>query len=93
VYLVEMLGTTVFAMTGVIAVSLRDVLAGRPTLLMSREIYATPIVIGCTVFVLLRELVPDFAHAAAVGTSVIFGVRSLAIWHRLEMPAWLVKRD
>jgi uncharacterized membrane protein YeiH len=27
---------------------LRDVLAGRPTLLMSREIYATPILFGCT---------------------------------------------
>jgi uncharacterized membrane protein YeiH len=80
-------------LTGIGGGLIRDVLAGRPTLLMSREIYATPIVIGCTVFVLLREFVPDFRHAGGVGASVIFGVRALAIWHRLEMPVWLVKRD
>jgi uncharacterized membrane protein YeiH len=79
--------------TGIGGGLLRDVLAGRQTLLMSREIYATPILIGCSVFVLLRELVPDFRHAALVGTSVIFGVRAIAIWRRLEMPPWLVKRD
>ena len=41
----------------------------------------------------LREFLPDFRHAAAVGTSVIFVVRSLAIWRGLELPAWLVKRE
>ena len=80
-------------LTGIGGGLLRDVLAGRQTLLMSREIYATPIVIGCTVFVTLRELVPEFRHAGPVGASIIFGVRALAIWYRLELPAWLVKRE
>ncbi|MEO7275456.1 MAG: TRIC cation channel family protein, partial [Vicinamibacterales bacterium] len=38
-------------LTGIGGGLLRDVLAGRPTLLISREIYATPILLGCTAFV------------------------------------------
>lgn len=80
-------------LTGIGGGLLRDVLAGRPTLLMSRDLYATPILIGCALFVALRELAPDFRQAAAVGTTVIFVVRALAIAFHLEMPAPLVKRD
>lgn len=78
-------------LTGIGGGLLRDVLAGRPTLLMSRDIYATPILIGCTVFVLLREFVPAFPHAGLVGSAVIFTLRALAIWFHLQMPGWLVK--
>jgi uncharacterized membrane protein YeiH len=80
-------------MTGIGGGLLRDVLAGRPTLLVSRDIYATPILIGCSVFVALRELMPDFRQAAAVGTTLIIAVRALAIWFHLEMPGWLVRRE
>ena len=80
-------------LTGIGGGLLRDVLAGRQTLLMSREIYATPIVVGCSVFVALRELAPGFEHAAKVGGSIIFIGRALAIFSHLEMPAWLVKQD
>jgi uncharacterized membrane protein YeiH len=80
-------------LTGIGGGLLRDVLAGRPTLLMSREIYATPILLGCTVFVMLRELAPAFAYAAWLGATVIFGVRAPAIWFQLQMPSWLVVRD
>lgn len=80
-------------LTGIGGGLLRDVLAGRPTLLMSREIYATPILIGCTVFVMLRELMPGFRYAAVLGGTAIFAVRALAIWFHLEMPAWLVQRQ
>ena len=78
-------------LTGIGGGLLRDVLAGRQTLLVSRDIYATPILIGCTVFVVLREFDPTFPHAGAVGGAVIFTIRALAIWLHLEMPAWLVK--
>jgi uncharacterized membrane protein YeiH len=78
-------------LTGIGGGILRDVLAGRQTLLVSRDIYATPILIGCTVFVMLRELVPGFPHAALVGAVMIFTLRALAIWFHLQMPAWLVK--
>lgn len=80
-------------LTGIGGGLLRDVLAGRPTLLMSREIYATPILAGCTIFVMLRELAPAFPHAALLSATVIFVVRALAISLHLQMPAWLVVRD
>ena len=44
-------------------------LAGRPTLLMSREIYATPILIGCALFVALRPMTP---YASAIGFAAVF---------------------
>ena len=78
-------------LTGIGGGLLRDVLAGRQTLLMSRDIYATPILIGCTMFVLLRELAPGFPYAGITSASVIFTLRALAIWFHLQMPAWLVK--
>lgn len=80
-------------LTGIGGGLIRDVLAGRQTLLMSREIYATPILLGCIVFVLLRTSAPDFEQAAAVAFTIIFGVRALAIYRHLEMPMWLTNRD
>ena len=79
-------------LTGIGGGLIRDVLAGRPTLLMSREIYATPILLGCIAFVLLQAAAPSFPYAAAIGFAIIFGVRALAIHRHLEMPAWLTHR-
>jgi uncharacterized membrane protein YeiH len=76
-------------LTGIGGGLLRDVLAGRPTLLMSREIYATPILLGCAVFVVLHGV----PRADAIGFAVIFGLRALAIRRHLEMPAWLTHRE
>ena len=67
----------------------RDVLAGRPTLLMSREIYATPVLLGCILYVLVQGLIPNFAELLAL--IVIFGVRAMAIHWHLEMPQWLTR--
>ena len=78
-------------LTGIGGGLLRDVLAGRPTLLMSREIYATPILLGCTLFVALREFAPTFGYAGLVGGVVILAVRATAIWYHLEMPGSLVR--
>jgi uncharacterized membrane protein YeiH len=79
--------------TGIGGGLLRDVLAGRPTLLMSRDIYATPILIGCTLFVLLHQVPSLVPQAAAIGTLFIFVLRAVAIRFHLEMPAALVQRD
>jgi uncharacterized membrane protein YeiH len=80
-------------LTGIGGGLARDVLAGRPTLLMSREIYATPILLGCTAYVLLRGFLPGYAYASIVAFVVIFGFRALAIHFHLEMPAWLTQRE
>ena len=80
-------------LTGIGGGLIRDVLAGRPTLLVSREIYATPILIGCTLFVLLRRYVPEFSNAWLVGVVVIFTLRALAIHFHLHMPGWLTDKE
>ena len=79
-------------LTGIGGGLVRDVLAGRPTLLMSREIYATPILLGCTIFVLLRGITETFGYAGFVGAAVIFAVRAAAIYWHLQMPSWLTHR-
>jgi uncharacterized membrane protein YeiH len=83
---------TMGVLTGIGGGLIRDVLAGRPTLLMSREIYATPILLGCIVFVIL-QIGAVFPYAAGVGFTIIFGLRALAIHRHLEMPAWLTHRE
>jgi uncharacterized membrane protein YeiH len=83
---------TMGVLTGIGGGLLRDVLAGRPTLLMSREIYATPILLGCTVFSSVRHLGLDFRPAALIGIAVIVGIRALAIHRHLEMPGWLTQQ-
>ncbi|HET7219343.1 MAG TPA: trimeric intracellular cation channel family protein [Vicinamibacterales bacterium] len=70
----------------------RDVLAGRPTLLMSREIYATPVLIGCTLYVVLRTTGLESQLLTVLTCAVIFSIRAAAIrWH-IEMPAWLTSQ-
>ena len=71
----------------------RDVLAGRTTLLMSRDIYATPILLGCTLYVLLRPLTPDGVWSRVLALTCIAGVRAIAIHWHLTMPGWLTSRD
>ena len=80
-------------LTGIGGGLIRDVLAGRQTLLMGRDIYATPILFGCAAFVALRAGVPTFAYADAVGIALIFAGRALAIHQHLQMPLWLTAQD
>ena len=69
---------------------IRDLLAGRQTLLMTRELYATPVLFGCTVYVILLELFPDYRFISSVISCLcIFGVRAAAIHWQLTVPLWL----
>lgn len=38
-------------------------------------------------------MVPSVPYAAVAGFLFIFGLRALAIYRHLEMPAWLTHRD
>jgi uncharacterized membrane protein YeiH len=83
---------TMGVLTGIGGGLIRDVLAGRPTLLMSREVYATPILLGCVVFVLLRTTT-GFQYASPVAVAMVFGIRAFAIHRQLEIPEWLTHRE
>lgn len=73
---------------------MRDVLAGRQTLLMTRELYATPVLIGCTFYVALLSWAPDSRFASALGCgALIFALRAAAIRWDLAMPNWLMTKS
>ena len=66
---------------------IRDVLAGRPTLLMSRELYAVPVLLGCTLFTVVLAYAPDHQVGASVVTvALIFTIRAAAIHWDLKVP-------
>jgi uncharacterized membrane protein YeiH len=72
---------------------IRDVLAGRQTLLMSRELYATPVLFGCTLYVVLLYRLPQYRFISAVCCCLfIFGIRAAAIHWQLSVPEWLTTK-
>ncbi|MBD2232957.1 trimeric intracellular cation channel family protein [Phormidium tenue] len=64
---------------------IRDVVTHRPTLLLSRELYATPIVLGGMFYVGLLHVLPSpLCRLIAMG--IIFGIRAIAIRWQLFLP-------
>ncbi len=80
-------------LTGIGGGLLRDILAGRQTLLMSREIYATPILLGCLLYVALRNTAFASASILTVSIGFIFCMRAAVIHWHVQMPGWLTNRD
>jgi uncharacterized membrane protein YeiH len=68
---------------------IRDVLAQRQTLLMSRELYAVPVLIGCILYTLMLAYMPQHRLVGSVLCLVlIFGIRAAAIHWNLQVPEW-----
>lgn len=73
---------------------IRDVLAGRPTLLMSRELYAVPVTVGCTLYVVLVYLLPERIELVGLACAVfIFAFRAAVIHWGLQVPDWAMARS
>jgi len=69
----------------------RDVLAGNPTLLMKKELYAVPLTIGVTLYVILYDLFPEQAIVIGTGCAVLtFLIRAAAIHWNLSVPGWML---
>ena len=58
-------------------------------MLMSREIYATPVLIGCTLYVIFRSLGVNEQLVAFAAVALVFAIRAAAIHWHIEMPGWL----
>lgn len=72
---------------------IRDVLAGRQNLLMTRELYAVPVLFGCTLFVVAMVLFPQYQSIAGITCVMsIFIFRVAAIHWGLCVPDWLSTR-
>ncbi|MFL7891638.1 MAG: trimeric intracellular cation channel family protein [Anaerolineales bacterium] len=70
----------------------RDVITDRPTLFMTRDLYATPILLGSLVYLGLLYFAPGFELSWLVSMLLIFGFRAAAIYWDLSMPGWLTAR-
>lgn len=69
---------------------IRDVLASRPNLLMSSELYAIPVLLGCTLYVALQAFIPEYAtFNMLICFALTFGMRAAAIYWKLSVPEWL----
>lgn len=70
---------------------LRDMLAGNQTLLMKKELYALPVMIGLVLYMILLRLLPGYeVFHGLVCASIIFLIRAAAIKWNFEMPKWAV---
>lgn len=71
---------------------LRDVLAGRPSLLLRKEMYATPVLLGLCVYVLLHQWLPNPNVNIPLSISITFIFRTAAIYYKIHYPHWLCSR-
>ncbi len=80
-------------MTGVAGGILRDVLCNDVPLIFHREIYATAVIAGGAVFLLLRALGWPLQWYALAAMSVILILRLCAIFLGLSLPKWMFSRS
>jgi uncharacterized membrane protein YeiH len=74
------------ALTATFGGIIRDVLAGVPSILLSRELYITPAIVSSAVFVSLRTLGFDWTLASAIAVALGFAVRGGAIIWKWSLP-------
>ncbi len=79
--------------TGIVGGMLRDILTGRMPLLLGKEFYATPSLLGAVVFTILYYYFPmhEFNRLYAIGA--IFILRGSAIQWGLYYPKWLIYKE
>jgi len=70
---------------------IRDVLAGRQNLLMSKDLYAIPVLVGCVLYAFILSFLPEFKIPGAIFCILlIFTIRIVAIEKHLTVPSWLL---
>lgn len=75
--------------TGITGGMLRDILTGRMPLVLGREFYATPALLGASLYGALDYFTPAFSYAWLCGVGIIIVFRVLAIHCNLYYPHWL----
>ncbi len=76
--------------TGIAGGMIRDILTLRMPLLLGKEFYATPALLGAIVFTLLGDFFPLHPYNRLYAIGVIFILRAAAIQWGLYYPGWLV---
>ncbi|MBU0944622.1 MAG: trimeric intracellular cation channel family protein [Proteobacteria bacterium] len=75
--------------TGIAGGMIRDILTGRMPLLLGKEFYATPALLGAIIFSILANTFPSPDLNRLYAITVIFLVRAAAIQWDLYYPRWL----
>ena len=79
--------------TGIAGGMIRDILTGRMPLLLGKEFYATPALLGAIVFAILYYYFPTHELNRLYAIAVVFILRSSAIQWNLYYPKWLMYRE
>ncbi|MCP4021159.1 MAG: trimeric intracellular cation channel family protein [Desulfobacteraceae bacterium] len=79
--------------TGIAGGMIRDILTGKMPLLLSREFYATPALLGAILFILMHGWLPGHNFNRLYAIALIFGLRALTIQFKLYYPSWLTFRE
>lgn len=69
---------------------LRDILAHRQTLFNNTELYATPIILGCCLYILLVNLNVEVTIAALICMLLIVSMRLYIVVKQIHFPAFLI---
>jgi len=79
--------------TGAAGGMLRDILTGRMPLILGKEFYATPALLGALLFIFLDSFFPLHDYNRVYAITTIFLLRSAAIQWGLYYPQWLTYRE
>lgn len=78
--------------TGIAGGMIRDILTGRMPLLLGKEFYATPALLGAIAFSILVYCFPSHEFNRLYAIAIIFILRASAIQWGLYYPRWLILR-
>ncbi|MDX1451694.1 MAG: trimeric intracellular cation channel family protein [Oleiphilaceae bacterium] len=84
---------TMGLVTGIAGGMIRDVLTGRMPLLLGRDFYATPALLGAILYTVLLHYFPTHAYNSLYAIVVVFMLRAAAIQWGLYYPRWLIFRE
>jgi uncharacterized membrane protein YeiH len=84
---------TMGVITGVFGGILRDVLANRDASILYGDFYALAALIGCTIFVLLRQISINPLHVLWISIGVILVLRLIAIYRNWSLPVFTLEED
>jgi len=79
--------------TGIAGGMIRDILTGRMPLLLGKEFYATPALLGAILFTILDYYTPMHGFNSLCAIGLVFALRGSAIQWGLYYPRWLTYDD
>lgn len=81
---------TMGMITAIFGGVVRDIIASRPTMFNNTEFYATPVIIGCSLYVLMARCNINSEIAALVSIAFIFILRMYIVIKKKTFPHYLI---